>query len=268
MKTSDLQELKPVYVYKADYYTDDELSLIDLAMVLTRRKTMIAIIFIALIALGVALALFTPRTYTYSATIEIGSQFISGSSKPFESPYALAAKLQYSYILQVLIEHKQSSPNDKNRYQIKASVPEGSNIILLETKGTEDQGNTLIGLLQSVNQLAIRDHNRIYTSVKSDLEARLIQTTNTLKSLENESTNKTTIATNQNIIESLKSQLANLHNTREVLPPIRSIDPTGGSRKIIVVISAFAGIFLGIFVAFFSEFLSKIKQKINEKSNK
>ena len=53
-----------------------------------------------------------------------------------------------------------------------------------------------------------------------------------------------------------------LRNTREILPPIRSIDPTGGSRKIIVVISAITGLFLGIFAAFFTEFLSKVKQKI------
>ncbi len=41
MKDSDLQELKPVYIHEASYSADDEISMIDLAMVLVRRKRMI-----------------------------------------------------------------------------------------------------------------------------------------------------------------------------------------------------------------------------------
>lgn len=260
MKTSDLQELKPIYIYEADYSKDDEISLVDLAMILIKRKLMIAIIFTIIFALGVTMALSTPRIYTFSTTIEIGSQIINGSIQPFESPQALLAKLQYSYIPQVLIEHKQSSSDNKAKYQIKASVPKGGNIILLETKGTNDQEDILKALLQTVSQKAIQDHDRIFTSVKSDLKARLKQAETNLKSIKSDDEKE--IAINQSLIERLSSKLTNLRNTREVLPPIISIDPTGGSRKIIVVISAFAGLFLGVFAAFFAEFLSKVKQRI------
>jgi len=237
-------------------------------MVLIRRKTMIAVIFTVILALGVTKALFTPRIYTVSATIEIGNQIINGTIQPLESPQALLAKLQYSYIPQILVEHKQTSPDDKKRYQITSRVPTGSNITLLEIKGTEDQVDTLINLLQAVSQKAIQDHSRIFTSAKSGLETRLNQAYNTLKSLKNDSNNESGIAINQTIIETLKSQLTNLRNTREISPPIRSIDPTGGSRKLIVIIFAFAGIFLGVFAAFFTEFLSKVKKKIDEDDKK
>ncbi len=206
------------------------------------------------------MALLTPRTYTFSTTIEIGQQIINNSIQPFESPQALSAKLQYSYIPQVLVEHKQSSPDDTHKYKIKPIVPKGSNITLLETSGTEDQENILKSLLQTISQKAIQDHRRIFISVKSGLEARLKQASNNLKTLKSDSEKE--IAINQNIVETLTSQLANLRNTREVLPPIKSIDPTGGSRKTIVIIAAFAGIFLGVFTAFFTEFLSKVRQKI------
>jgi len=265
MKTNDLQELKPVYIHEASYTAGDEISLVDLAMVLVRRKVMIISIFIVFIVSGITLALLIPRTYTFSTTIEIGSQIISGSIKPFESPQALLAKLQYSYIPQILSEHKQSHPDDKNKYRINSSVPSGSNITLLEIKGTEDQADTLKQLLQITSQKAIEDHNRIFQSVKKNLETRLIQATNNLRTLRNSKNNETEVASSQSIIESLSSQLANLRNTREVLPPIRSLDPTGSGRKTIVIITAIAGIFLGVFAAFFAEFLSKVKLKIGEK---
>ena len=260
MKTNDPKELKPVYIHEMNYSTDDEISLIDLAIVLIRHKTIIAVIFTATIALGVTMTLFTPRIYTFSSTIEIGSQIINSSIQPLESPQALLAKLQYGYIPQLLIEHKQSSPSNKKKYQIKASVPKGSNILLLETKGTKEQEDILKTLLQTVSQKAIQDHNHILASVRSNLKARLKQTNNNLKSLKSGSEKE--VATNQELIEILNSQLANLRNTREILPPIRSIDPTGGSRKTIIVISAITGLFLGVFTAFFTEFLSKVKQKL------
>ena len=268
MKNNESQELKPIYIHETGYSTDDEINMVDLVKTLFKHKTLIAVIFTIIIALGVIVALFTPRIYTFSSTIEIGSQIINGLIQPLESPQALLAKLQYSYIPQILVERRQSSPNDKTKYQIKSSAPKDGNITLLEIKGTEDQADILVNLLQAVSQKAIQDHSRIFTSVKSDLDTRLNQAVNTLNSLKNVSNNKTEIAINTNTIEKLKSQLSNLRNTREIQPPIKSIDPTGGSRKIIVVIFAFAGIFLGVFAAFFTEFLSKVKKKIDEDDKK
>ncbi len=259
MKTSDLQELKPIYIHEADYSKDDEISLVDLVMMLTHRKILIASIFIICVTLGSAKSLITSKTYTYSTSIEIGSQIIGGSIIPFETPQALLAKLQYSYIPQTLSELKQSSPEDKTRHYVKSSVPTGSNITLMKTKGTEDKAVILKRLLQQISQKAIQDHSRIFQSVKKSLETRLNQATLRLKSIKN---NDTEIMLTQNTIESLSSQLANLRNTREILPPIRSIEPTGSSLGIIIIISAIAGLFLGIFAAFFTEFLSKVRQKL------
>ena len=259
MKTSDLQEVKPIYIHEATYSKDDEISLVDLVMILVRHKALITSIFILCIALGTTKALITSKTYTYSTSIEIGSQIIGGSVKHFEAPQALLAKLQHSYIPQTLSEYKQSSPEDKTRHYIKSSVPTGSNITLMEIKGTEDQAGTLKRLLQQTSQKAIQDHSRIFQSVKKSLETRLNQATAHLKSLKN---NDTEAMIAQNSIELLSSQLANLRNTREITLPIRSIEPTGKSLNIIIIISAFIGLFLGIFAAFFAEFLSKVKRKL------
>ena len=268
MKISDSQELKPIYIHEIDKSTNDELSLVDLAMILFHHKIMIVIIFATFTILGVVTALSTPKAYTFSTTIEIGSQIVSGAVVPFESPRALLAKLQHSYIPLILSEHKKSFPDDNKKYRIKSSVPSGSNITLLEIKGTLDQEKNSKKLLHTLSQKAIQDHSRIFDSVKANLKMRLDHSTNNLKTLiidsKAEIGSKSEIAATRDTIESLTSQIANLRNTHEVLPPIRSLEPTGRSRLVTVIIFTFIGAFLALLTPFFTEFVSTVKEKIKK----
>ena len=261
MNDSDRQELRPVYIHEANYSADDEISLFDLTMVLVRRKRMIAITTTVIILLGVVAALLVPKSYTFATSIEIGSQILGGAIKPFESPETLLAKMQHVFIPQALNEQRQTNPEDETKYKITASIPKSSVIIVLEIKGTEDETDFLKSLLQSITQKATLDHGRIYDSVRKNIASRLKQATSVLQMLKKSDGNETEIATQQNLIEAYSSQLANLRETREILPPMKSIEPTGTSRKLIVIIAAFAGIFLAVFSAFFAEFVSKIKEK-------
>ena len=149
MKNNELQQVRPIYIHEADYVTNYQFSLISLVATLYRRKFLIAIVLIIFLSSGVAYALLTPRTYTSSVTVEVGSQIIDGSIQPFESADTLLAKIQYNYIIQTLKEHRQSNPSDKNRYKIKSSVPIDSNLAVLELDGTEEQTGTVHNLLQS-----------------------------------------------------------------------------------------------------------------------
>jgi uncharacterized protein involved in exopolysaccharide biosynthesis len=222
---------------------------------------MVAITTTVIISLGVIAALSTPKSYTFTTSIEIGSQIIGGTIKHFESPETLLAKTQHVFIPQVLNEQRQTNPENKDRYKITASIPKSSVIIVLEIKGTEDKAEILKSLLQNITQKAIIDHNRIYDSVRKNIASRLTQATSELQTLKKSNDNETEITTLQNLVETYSSQLANLRKTREILPPMKSIEPTGTSRKLIVIIAAFAGVFLGVFSAFFAEFIAKIKEK-------
>lgn len=263
MKINNLQELKPIYIHDATSYSaSEEISLIDIAMILIRRKVLVVSVFIVFIALGVASSLFIPKIYTFSTTIEIGSHIINGSVRLFETPQALMAKLEHSYIPQTLIEYKNTHKDEKERYNIKLSVPSGSNITLLEAKGTEDMADTITNLLQLISQKAIQDHKRIYDATKQNFIAAKMQSTSELALLNPDNIENTEkIQAAKSKIESYNSQLVNLRNTREILPPMRSIDSTGTSKNIIIAISVLAGTFLGIFSAFFAEFMTKIKER-------
>lgn len=260
MKNNDLQESKPTHFREACYSTDDEISLIDLTMVLINRKKLISLIVIVFIVLGIAAALLIPKKYTYSTSIEIGSQIFNGAIKPFESPETLLAKVQHVFIPQALNEQRQTNPEDKTKYKITASIPKSSVIIVLEINGTEEQTDIMKHLLQGITQQATLDHSRIYDSVKKNITSLLNKATTELQMLKKTNDNETEVATQQSMIKVYSSQLANLRNTREILPPMKSIEPTGTSRKLIVIVAAFAGVFLGVFSAFFAEFVAKVRE--------
>jgi len=263
MKNKDSQELNHIYLREANYYpAEDRVNLIGLATILIRRKTVVALIFTSTLALGLALSFLAPKTYTYSSSIEIGSQIIKGAVKTFESPETLQAKLIHSFIPNILNEHRISNPTDEQNYKITVSVPKSSEIIILEMEDTEDSADVIYNILQNTSKKAIQDHNRIYNAVKQNFIASRDQTITELSSLNSKEIQQTEkIQLLKNRIESYNSQLANLRNTREISPPVKSIESTGIGKRVIVTFTAFIGIFLGVFVAFIAEFAAKVKEQ-------
>jgi len=259
MKNNNLQDIKPTYLQETRYASDDAISLIDITIILLNRYKLITFVLIGFLILGIAIALLIPNKYTYSTSLEIGSQIINGEVRAFESPQTLLAKLQHSFIPKALLNHKQANAADKEIYTLSASIPKSSNIIVLETKGTEKQAKLLSQLLHNVTQKSVKDHSRFYESVKLNLTSRLNVGIDELKSLKQSNNNQTEISNQQNLIELYSSQLANLRNTRELLPPMQSLEPSGASGGLIIIIAAFAGLFVGVFVAFIAELISKVK---------
>ncbi len=260
MKNSDLQELKPIYIHEANNVAADEISLIDLAMVLVRRKKMIAVIIIIITALGAVMALAKPKTYTFRTSIEIGNQVVNGTILPFESTQNLLAKIKYSFVPQILSMEKLSQSGER-KYTIRSSVPKSSDIIVLEVEGTEGQAKILTNILKEITKKSIQDHERIYDAVKQNFTFLKMQAEGEIALLNTEKDRRTEeILLLKNSIDTYNLKLANLRNTREVSFPMRSIEPTGISRKFIVIIAALAGIFIAVFSSFFAEFVSKVKK--------
>lgn len=256
MKNNELQNNTPD---TSSYSVVNDISLIDFALILIKRKRLITIIISLFILIGIIAALLVAKKFTYSTTLEIGSQVINGSVTHFESTQTLLAKLQHNYIPIALNKQRLTETSNNLKYKIQAKIPLGSNILVLETKGTENQAALLKGLLSSIAQLAITDHIRIYDSVKQSINSRLKVASTELKRLEQNNNNETEIAIQYATIERYSSQLANLLNTREIQPPIKSLEPTSMNNIIIIITALLTGLLAGVFLAFFAEFASRVK---------
>jgi hypothetical protein len=76
--------------------------------------------------------------------------------------------------------------------------------------------------------------------------------------------NEQKIETLKQNIADLNNQLANLIDTRAITEPIRSQQPTGTSKKLIVVLGGVLAIIFGLFATFIAEFLKKVKASQSE----
>ncbi|NOZ53502.1 MAG: hypothetical protein GXP08_10245 [Gammaproteobacteria bacterium] len=152
------------------YYYEDEISLIDLWLVLIKQKRRIAVILVACIVIGLIVALLLPKQYNFSTAIEIGSRVMKDSVKPIESPQTLLAKIQESYVPLVQLQYSKQYLNDNRVYQISARVPKESLLIVLESKGLEEDGDTYKQLQQLVVDEVKKDHQRILEIIRKELE--------------------------------------------------------------------------------------------------
>jgi len=264
MNDKPLTEFKPIYIQDVQPCRDDEISLVDLALIVSRRKTLLMLITLIFIVAGIAIALIQPKQYTYSTSLEIGSQFINGNIQPLEGVDTLLAKLQHSYIPFILKSSKNANNKEEKEYKIQASIPKNSQIIVIESKAAETDADKITDLLGKITVRAIEDHNTIYTKLQRNLQSLKHQTEQKLQALATKPDASSEINALQLSLDSYNLQLTNLRKTREILPPMASAEPTGTSRKLIVVMATLVGVFLGLFAVFLAEFMAKVRQKQNE----
>ena len=315
-------------------YYEDEISLVDLWLVLAKRKKLILATIIVFSVLGVGAALLLPKNYAYRTTIEIGTRLEGERTILIESVESVLAKVKETYIPLAQHQYREKNNDDDDLYDIKASVPRKSHIIVLASKGKEAKAEVYKALHLAVVEGLKQNHARILDVVRNNLaleknkverdleekaqqakvigaelkrvdisaglaskqikesesliknakqnrtkairEARDEARAMTLLMLDNEvQQNRIRLADNKrsqlNVkdnIARIKLQIANLQETRAVVPAMQSIKPSGLSKKALVMLSIVLGGVVAVFAAFFMEFLGKVRETTIKSINK
>jgi len=322
------------------YYQEDEVSLVDLLITLLKHKILIVVIMALSLLAGLSIALTKPKNYTYSTSIEIAR----GAGGLIEKPETVLAKLQESYIDFVLNEYDSESSNPA-RIKITAELPKDSDIVVLESTGTEEMSDIHRQLHEEVISKLSQDHGRTIAVMKRALDAEQRHAKNKLSELQDQaallkiqedrigenaklltsqiadvrnlitesrknrkqSVNEVTgeakamtlllidneIQQYQKRLSDLEEQLAiglendrdklsitladnlraqdeqrekiqdtnakisEIKQTRAMTPTMRSLDPTGTSRKTIVLIALVFGLVLSVVMVFVVELIKK-----------
>lgn len=273
-----------LYERRSESRDADEISLVDVWLVLMRRKFIIAAIVLVSVALGFVYAVFTPHSYAYTTIIEIGTD---GQNKLIEPLETARAKVVDGYIAQVLQEHLKKSPDDGARYEIKAEVPKNSQVLVLRSKGTADKEPVYAALHAVVVDRLRSDHLRIQSVSRRELEtqlemrersfadlreqARLFEVqinrlegknellaylTN-LRLLDNQRAQSELVP----LIDNVRLQLANMRETGAVVSPMRSLDPVGLGRKSTVMLSSLIGLFVAVIAALLVDFVLRTREE-------
>lgn len=289
----------PVPAYYVETNKDDEISLVDLFLVLRRRKAAILLTLLACTALAVvAIFFFGSEKITYTTSIKIGG-------KPQIEPNSVAlTKLREIYI--PITKGAISGNEALSTLKINARAPENSDLVVIETQ-TRDENRELVKQLHKlVAERLVADHNKQLSQNKTAIENQIERLRLTLESLKS-STYLTTLrndvatlrqryldseglsnnekldlkdelrflqnklieeeqSTTMKTIE-MQSKLNELRYQLETMPETSlaglalETDKKGRSPLVIIALGVILGGILGIFTAFMVELLSKVKEE-------
>lgn len=152
------------------YYQEDEINLVDLWLVLAKRRVVLVSGALLCVLAGLLYATLTPRSYQYSTSIEIGTRFSGGKLEIIESPQTLLAKIKESYIPLTRQEYFSEYHELGGIPKIEVHVPKGSQIIVLTSKGPESMAEIHMTMQQSVVNMVKKDHNRIADVLRKEAE--------------------------------------------------------------------------------------------------
>ncbi len=193
---------QPTITEQQQWYEEDSINLVDLWLELVRHRVIIfTSVVLALIA-GLLLAFLLPQKYNYTSTIEIGStltQAASGTtSQLIDPPETVLAKVQESYIPLAQQQFRKTHPDSNAFYKINARIPKGSQLVVLEAKGTEADSTNYLQQLQAVTKYLLQDHQRVMNVYQAKLNNQLALAKIAL----DEITDPSTLATQQKQLES------------------------------------------------------------------
>jgi capsular polysaccharide biosynthesis protein len=150
---------------------DDEIDLIDLFMVLWKRKLIVVIIFILFILAGFIYVFTSFAKYEYITSFEVGSVIRTHGEEveklDVESPLITRAKIDDIYIPRMIVERYQENGD---KLSVKSSLQKDSNIILLSSVGTEGQQEDYQVLHSSVVAPIIESHQKTIAASKKEYE--------------------------------------------------------------------------------------------------
>lgn len=148
---------------------DDEISLVDLWLVLARRKRLIAVVLLISVLAGLAYAFSKPAVYKYYTTMEIGSKVQDGKFVVVEDPAQLAARVETSYIPLALadIGGKDTSVDDK-MYRLEVAKPKAGAIIEISGSGPLSEQAQYFKLLNAVVESIETDHEALLKILREE----------------------------------------------------------------------------------------------------
>lgn len=177
---------------------DDEISLIDVVIVLLKRKRWVLYPVIIALAISVLLAYRNGMTqlYEYSIQLELASMPILQDDSNDTQQYRdfarsrigvqdTISKLEYGYIPSMLNEYERLHPG-KSLSGIKvASSNEGGNLILLQGVGLKSEWAAYDELFRLIIDKLTEDHRQLLNAVNEQISLNLKTEETTLEKLQN-----------------------------------------------------------------------------------
>jgi len=174
------------YAFPPSYAPDDEISLIDLWLVLVRRKWWVIGVAVAVTGLSLVYAAMQTDVYEYRQAVEIGSRIVDGENRLIEEPSSVAANLNEGVIPSATYDWISQNPKAQGVPSIEASAPQGARVVILKSEGAADRQEAIIELMENVSGRLVNDHRRVTETVSKEIAAELTPLENDIEGFKDE----------------------------------------------------------------------------------
>lgn len=146
------------------YYQEDEISLMDLFLVLVRRRMTIVLVLGICALMGILYALVKSEKYPFTTRIEIGRLVIKDGDTQrlelIEKPEAVLAKINDGYIPIIQNNYLLENPEKTTAPKITARVPRNGEVIIVESIGKKEAEELHLTMHQDIVDSVIADHDK------------------------------------------------------------------------------------------------------------
>lgn len=241
---------------------DDEISLVDIAMILIKRWKLMTVTFAVVVLVALAYALMMERNYEYVSIYQVAEQ----TSGALEPPVTLVAMVSNLYLGPVTRQLRTAESLERLPFDVSVSNPSDTLLIRLASESSEEHG----ALVEAMHTTLLE---RIKTGQQSQLNRRRAslerQLENAQRSLEaaKDSTSENAadlVATYSNRVGEIEERLAQLSEGQIAQIAVQSLEPTGTGRSLIMALAIVLGGMLAVMSAFFMQFAVAVRESLAE----
>jgi hypothetical protein len=181
-KPRDLQAVPPQYI--GTYAVEDEISLVDIWIILTKFKKLFLVSMSLLIVIGILLVnLLLGEKYQVSSVINTGMIVRGNVNVPIVSPSAVVTEINTSIMPELTKSYAEKY--GMGLFTTSVSNPRGTNLIVIENRVEESNRAAIAEFQQEIVSRIISDHQKLYDVMSPGLKQGLAQERKVLSEIVN-----------------------------------------------------------------------------------
>lgn len=154
-------------------YASDEIDLVEVGVSLWRRWKLILVVFLVCLGLAILLAFLLPKKFTYSATVEVGTQIVGNQVRPVEPPDSAAKKVENGFIPELIQSYAHQHGLDPRHLKFNASSPQKTNLVVISGKTSRSMGDAFKSIEKAAAQRLIQSELSLTNVARAKLESKL-----------------------------------------------------------------------------------------------
>lgn len=245
------------------YY--DEISLVDLATTLIRRRRILYGVLVAVIGFALLYAfVVVGEVKEYTTLIQLAEEQTEEGRQPVEPATTVLATIESRWLPELQASYAETE-GEKLPFKVNVSNPKETPLIKLASEAPSEKAGEVEKVHQQlVNDIVERQNSLINRSQRA-LQQRLSSVESTLQQLNEKQVAGEAIAQTIQERVDIEAELESLRTAEVLVVARESLENAGPGKLLILALATVLGLMLGIFAAFMVEFGSRVRQAMKDK---